>query len=101
METAIAVIGSVVGIIGCIVGIYGATRNKKHDDNNAGREIGLIMSEIGYIKGNTDDIKVKLDKHDAQNLTFERRISKVEASVENAQQRIDILSERVLTGEKN
>ncbi len=100
MTTAIAIIGCVVGVVGCIVGVVGVLRNKKNDDSSAGRETGLIMSEIGYIKGNTDDIKKKLDKHDDQNMKFESRLSKVEASATQAHKRIDDLSERMINNEK-
>ena len=97
---AIAIIGCVVGIIGCIVGAAGFFNGRKKDSNDSGRESGLIMSEIGYIKGNTDDIKKKLDKHDELNMQFEGRLSTVEASAASAHKRIDNFEERMRHSEK-
>ena len=90
----ISIIGCIVGVVGCIVGAAGFFNGRKKESNDSGRESGLIMSEIGYIKGNTDDIKKKLDKHDELNMQFEGRLSSVEASAASAHKRIDKLERK-------
>ena len=35
------------------------SRNKKADDSSEGKQNGIILTEIGYIKGGIDDIKME------------------------------------------
>lgn len=101
LSIIIAIVGSLVGIIGCVVGVYTAMRNKRNDDATSGQQIGLVMSELGYVKGNTDDIKKKLDAQDARNLDFEGRLSKNEMAIQSAHDRINVLSDKILTNPSN
>ena len=54
---------AVLGIFGVIASIAFAylafSRNKKADDSSEGKQNGIILTEIGYIKGGIDDIKME------------------------------------------
>ena len=74
-----------------IFGIAAFRRNQKTDEQQDGRESGTILSEIGYIKANTDDIKRKQEKQDEQYLRISERVTAVEASAKQAHHRLDRL----------
>lgn len=56
-----------------------------------GKESGAIMSELGYLKSNTDDIKRRLDEQDKRHVDTVSRLVAVEASTKQAHKRIDRL----------
>lgn len=101
LSIILAIVGSLVGVIGCVVSVCTTMRNKRNDDATSGQQMGLILSELGYVKGNTNDIKKKLDVQDARNLDFESRLSKNEMAIQSAHDRIDVLSDKILTGSSN
>ena len=51
----------IIGIFGTLAGFalsyLAFARNSKKDSTDAGKESGTVLTEIGYIKANTDDIK--------------------------------------------
>lgn len=92
----IAVIVSVLGgIAGVIFGVTTLFRNKKQDDEEDGRQTGVVLTELGYIKSSVDDIKRKQDKQDEQTIGFLRELSEVKESAKSAHKRIDTLEERI------
>ena len=66
-------------------------RNQRSDEQQDGRESGTLLTEIGYIKANTDDIKRKQEKQDEQYLELTERMVAVEQSTKQAHHRIDRL----------
>ena len=56
----------IIGIFGTLAGFalsyLAFARNSKKDSTDAGKESGTVLTEIGYIKANTDDIKRKQEK---------------------------------------
>ena len=58
----------IIGIFGTLAGFalsyLAFARNSKKDSTDAGKESGTVLTEIGYIKANTDDIKRKQEKQD-------------------------------------
>lgn len=90
---------AVVSVIAAIAGVvYGATtysRNKKKDNAEDGKESGVILTELGYIKSGVDDLKRKQDKQDEQTLQLLRGLTAVEESAKQAHKRIDTLEERI------
>ena len=62
------------GIGGLIFGIITAVRNKKTDDAKEGKEGGIVLTELGYIKSGIDDIKHKQEEQEKQNLDFVNNI---------------------------
>lgn len=92
----IAVIVSVIGgAAGVIFGIVTLFRNKKKDDEDGGKQQGIMLTELGYIKSSVDDVKRKQDRLDEQTVNFLRELSEVKESAKSAHKRIDTLEERL------
>lgn len=92
----IAVVVSVLGgIAGVIFGVATITNRKKKDDEEDGRQTGVVLTELGYIKSSVDDIKRKQDKQDEQTINFLRELTEVKESAKQAHKRIDTLEERI------
>lgn len=64
---------------------YGRTSASRQD----GKQDGTILSELGYLKSNTDDIKRRLDKQDERDRDYISRLTCVEQKIEQANSRID------------
>ena len=86
---------AVLGIFGVIASIAFAylafSRNKKADDSSEGKRDGIILTEIGYIKGGIDDIKMEQREQRKVNTEVYSRLSAVESSSNSAHKRIDRL----------
>lgn len=84
-----------IGILGTILGgvlSYAAFfRNSKHDSNEEGKTDGTILTEIGYIKANTDEIKQEQREQRKTNTELISRLTAVESSAKQAHHRIDRL----------
>lgn len=93
--TATALIGVACSILGAILGYLGFVRNFKKDCEDNGKSSGAILTELGYIKSNTDEIKRKQDKQDERHIDFVGRITAVEASAKQAHKRIDTIEGRL------
>lgn len=90
-ELIIGVIGTITGLCGMICALVVASRNKKKDDKAEGKEDGVILTELGYIKSGVDDIKHKQEEQDKQNLDVAKHLTAVEESAKQAHKRIDKL----------
>ena len=95
---------AVLGIFGVIASIAFAylafSRNKKADDSSEGKQSGIILTEIGYIKGGIDDIKMEQREQRKVNTEVYSRFSAVEASSNSAHKRID-RQDRLLTDKES
>jgi predicted nucleic acid-binding Zn-ribbon protein len=67
-------------------------RNQKLDDGQTGREMGALLSDIGYIKAQLDEVKHKLEASDNRHTELAERISAVEQSAKSAHRRLDALA---------
>lgn len=85
------IVGLVCTILGAGVGYATYSRSKGKDDKSAGQQAGVMLTELGYIKGSVDTINKKMDKQDERNLELSERLSSVEASTKSAHHRIDRL----------
>ncbi len=90
-ELAVCLFGLLGTGCSIIFGFMAFKRNQKTDEQQDGRETGQILSEIGYIKANTDDIKRRQEKQDEQYLEMAERMATVEASAKQAHHRLDRL----------
>ena len=91
VELIIGIIGTITGVGGMICALVVASRNKKKDDKTEGKEDGVILTELGYIKSGIDDIKHKQEEQEKQNLDFVKHLTAVEESTKQAHKRIDKL----------
>ncbi|MDR1217237.1 MAG: hypothetical protein LBJ99_01480 [Oscillospiraceae bacterium] len=70
-------------------------RGQKSDDTTTAREMGTILTEIGYIKSQMDGLNRKLEHYDERYTQFAERLSSVEQSTKSAHHRLD----RITIGE--
>lgn len=90
-----SIVAIVAGVAGVIFGIVTLFRNKKKDDEDGGKQAGIVLTELGYIKSSVDDIKRKQDTQDASILGLLRELTEVKASTQSAHKRIDGLENRL------
>lgn len=81
------IIAAVGAALSALTFIIGRTTAAKAD----GRQTGAIMSELGYLKSNTDDIKLRLDRQDEREREYIARLTAVEASERQVQRRLDLV----------
>lgn len=71
---------------------FGARSHRRAQDSETktgARENAMVLSEIGYIKANTDEIKTEQREQRKTNTEFVTRLTAVEASAQQAHKRID------------
>lgn len=93
MDIAIAIISIVCTVMCAAVAVITLLKSSGKDTNEEGKENGMVLTEIGYIKSGVDDIKRHQEKQDDQYLDLRQRVTKVEASATQAHKRIDNLEE--------
>ena len=81
-----ALVGTVLGLL---ISWLAFVRNVKLDSEDDGREIGQLLTEIGYIRANTDEIKAEQRRQQETNIQIITRLTSVEASAKQAHKRID------------
>jgi len=81
-------------LAGCLVGVLTFSRNKAKDDKIEGQQSGQILTELGYIKANTEEIKTEQKEQRKINQEVLTRLTRVEASAARAHFRLDRLEGR-------
>ena len=77
------------GLAGIVFGVLSRTRDTKKDNTEDGKQSGIVLTELGYIKAGVDDVKRKQDKQDEQTLGILRELTAVQESAKQAHHRID------------
>lgn len=90
-EVIFGIVGAVVGVGGLVFGAITASRNKKLDDASEGKQGGIMLTEIGYIKAGIDDVKKDTREFRAEMQNLHDRIVRSEESCKRAHYRIDKL----------
>lgn len=85
------IVGLICTVLGAGISYATFSRNKQKNDRNDGQQLGTVLTELGYIKANTDDIKAEQKEQRSINTKFEGRLSAVEASAKSAHHRLDHL----------
>ena len=89
------IVFGVISALGCVLGmVFGLValfRNKKSDDAKEGKEAGIVLTELGYIKAGVDDLKK--DKREMRNEMQELHdnVTRLDESCKQAHKRIDKL----------
>lgn len=73
---------------------------QQKDSADAGKESGTVLTEIGYIKANTDDIKRKQEKQDETLVKMTERVVKLEGDSARTNKRLEILESHDYGGSK-
>lgn len=79
----------IIALIGVILTIAAFVYGRQSASHADGKQDGTILSELGYLKSNTDDIKRRLDKQDERDRDYISRLTCVEESAKSAHKRID------------
>lgn len=85
------IVGLVCTALGAVISYATFSRNKEKDDRSNGQQLGTVLTELGYIKSNTDEIKTEQREQRKTNTAVEGRLAAVEASAKSAHHRIDHL----------
>lgn len=87
--------GYVVGIVGtCLSIVFGYiafVRNRDKDKTEDAKNEATVLIELGYIKANTEEIKVEQKDQRKTNIEFYNRLTAVESSAKQAHKRIDTI----------
>lgn len=90
-DLAFGLIGAAGGIAGTIFGLVSLFRNKKHDDKTEGKEDGIILTELGYIKAGVDDMKRDTREFRSEMQKLHDSVTRIDESCKQAHKRIDVL----------
>jgi len=88
------VIGLACSLLGVVISYAAFSHNSKKDTRDEGKSVGTMLTEIGYIKSNTDEIKAEQRELRKTNTEFIGRLTAVEASAKQAHKRIDRIEGR-------
>ena len=94
MTIELGVLLSIVTGLGGIIFSYikwGRSRDK--DIQQDGQQNGVMLTELGYIKANTEEIKSEQKEQRRINTDVYERLASVESSAKQAHHRIDRLEE--------
>lgn len=91
METILTVISVLSTVCAIVFGYAAFTRNGKKDTQDEAKHDATVLTEIGYIKANTDEIKAEQKEQRKTNTEFVSRLTAVEESAKQAHKRIDRL----------
>jgi len=88
-----AVLGIACTVLSATLGYLAFTRNRTKDDRSDGQQSGIVLTELGYIKGSVDSLTKKVDKQgekqDARDREFLQRLADVEHTADEAYRRAD------------
>ena len=94
MDAIDALVGIGGAILGLVLSYLAFWRNSKKDSKDDGKEVGAVLTELGYIKSGIDDLKSENREQRKTNVDFVTRLTAVESSVKQAHHRIDRLERR-------
>ena len=90
---------SVLGTLSSILFAYLAFKNNEKKFNKVeGKNEGVVLSEIGYIKSSIDRIEKSLSHLEERYDDLSNRLTKVEESTKNAHKRITELHDEIKGG---
>lgn len=98
MELLLPIISGIGSVCAIIFGVVALLRNKKTDTTSDAKQDATVLSEIGYIKANTDEIKSEQKEQRKTNIEFITRLTAVEASAKQAHKRLDQMEGREYPG---
>nr|DAM35826.1 MAG TPA: hypothetical protein [Caudoviricetes sp.] len=88
LETLIPIISVVIAIAGFVLGRISASRSD-------GKQDGVILTEIGYLKKGNDDIIRKMNEQDHRYNELAEKVVAVDESAKQAHKRITELRDEI------
>ena len=99
MNELLPVISVISTVCAIVFGYAAFNRNKHADTADEAKNDATVLTEIGYIKANTDEIKAEQKEQRRTNTEIISRLTAVEESAKQAHKRLDRLDEK--TDHKN
>ncbi len=93
-EQLLTVLSIVSAVCAIVFGYLAFVRNRDKDREGDAKADATVLTEIGYIKANTDEIKAEQKEQRKTNTEFVSRLTAVEESAKQAHKRIDSIEER-------
>lgn len=94
MTVELTVLLSIVtGLGGFLISYAKWGKSRDKDMQSEGRQDGVMLTELGYIKANTEDIKAEQKEQRKINTEVYERLTAVESSAKQAHHRIDHLED--------
>lgn len=90
VEITVAV-GLGCSLIGAALGVAGYKRKAEKESEADGKDKGVMLTELGYIKAGIDDIKQEQRNQSDRHHTLAERVTRVEESTKQAHLRINRL----------
>lgn len=88
------IIGLICTILGLSISYTVMRHNMQKDSKLDGKESGAILTEIGYMKANNDELKNEQKEQRRINTEIISRLTAVEASAKQAHKRVDLIEGR-------
>lgn len=85
------VIGLGCSVIGAVLGVAGYQLKMEKESTAEGKDKGVMLTELGYIKAGIDDIKREQREQEGRHNTLAERVTRVEESAKQAHLRINRL----------
>ena len=92
--TLTVLISMLAALLGIFFGYKSYERSQRGEDQDRGKQSGIVLTEIGYIKSGIDDIKREQREQANTNTEMFAKIAKVETLAKQAHHRIDRLDDR-------
>ena len=93
MDNALTIVISIIGVLGTCSSIFFAIlafrRNEKGDHKSEGKNEGVLISDVGYIKSSIDRIEKSMDKLEIRFSELEGRVIKAETNIANVSKNLD------------
>ena len=93
MDTFTTVLSVFSTVCAIVFGYIAFVRNRDKDKESNVKHDATVLTEIGYIKANTDVIKA--EQKEQRNTEFVTRLTDVEASAKQAHKRLDHIEKRM------
>ena len=92
VSIAFGIVGTTCAIV---FGVSNAQRDTKKETKQDGKNDGIILTELGYIKAGVDDVKAEQREQRSINTQHSERITAVEESAKQAHKRLDRIQEQM------
>ncbi len=97
LEATLTVLSVISTVCTIVFGYAIFRRNGRSDITSGAAKSAALLSELGYIKANTDEIKAEQKEQRKTNIEFVMRLTAVEESVKQAHKRINRIEEKIDT----
>lgn len=91
-EFAVALVGVCASLFSIVFAYIAFKRSENEESKKEGKNEGLIISDIGYIKACVDRVEKNLGKVDERYRNIAERLAKLEEGLANVTKRVDDLT---------